>query len=633
MKWEGVFFLLAGTFAAVGITVAMNTSTLTGCGASLVLLVWSGVFLHIWSLRPAHNLTFIVVLKMYFQQRIISTVGGFILWRFNSLCRDVKSAQTKTLFKLLKSGQDSVYGRDFNLAAITSVDEFRSRMRLTEYKDYKPYIDRCLAGEENIFFKQEVNFFAATSGTTSGRSKLYPLNLKANSSLYGPYFVMPLSTTLNAAPKLRQLSLSEYMMIPAKKMKTERGVSKGSVSMTFLRHETYYCTPKAANDIYSEQESQYVHMVFALRERDLGVMHAMTSTVVLQVLTLIEKNWRRLVQDIRRGQLDEDLEIAHDVRESLNKHLTPLPERADELEEIFRSGCKDMVPRIWPHLGGISSVCTGTFALQAKLIRERYLGGDIPLYSYCHMSTECMYGVILYTGSLYDPETRAEREDYVILPGMNFYEFIPAEHTQEEQPDTLLAHQVKSGKDYELVVTTPRGLYRYRSGDMVRVCGFSGNTPRYKMLQRRGDVLNVSVEKVPEFVVREAVTEASSEWTSGRLVNFVSTENIHVDTATGTRSDALYYVIFVETESGKPLLAKEESSIDSHLQLVSDTYRAFREKGTISRPRIVQLRPGTFHLMRENAATRNPTMYKGLFKHPHTVRKPETLLFLLDNKL
>ncbi|XP_046573820.1 indole-3-acetic acid-amido synthetase GH3.2-like isoform X2 [Haliotis rubra] len=561
MKWESIFLLLAGSCAAVGIKVAMDTSTLTGYTTSLVLLAWSGVFLHIWSLQPAHNLPFFVVLKMYFQQRIISTVGNFILWRFNSLCRDVNSAQTKTLFKLLKLGQDSVYGRDFNLAAITSVAEFRSRMRLTEYNDYKPYIERCLAGEENIFFKQEVDFFAATSGTTSGRSKLYPINVKANSSLYGPYFVIPLSTALSAAPKLRKLRLSEYMMIPAKKMKTEIGVSKGSVSMTFLRHETYYCTPKVANDIYSEHESQYVHMVFALRERDLGAMYAMTSTAVLQVLTLVEQNWRRLVRDIRRGELDEDLEIAQDVRESLNSHLTPLPERADKLEEIFRSGCKDMVPRIWPHLGGISSICTGTFALQAKLTRERYLGDTIPLYSFCHMSTECMYGTIVYTGSLCDPDTCAERDDYVILPGMNFYEFIPAEHTEDEQPDTLLAHQVESGKDYELVVTTPRGLYRFRSGDMVRVCGFSGNTPRYKMLQRRGDILNVYLEKVPEFVVREAIAEASTQWTSGKLVNFVSTENIHVDTATGTRSDALYYVIFVETDPGKPLLAKEESSV------------------------------------------------------------------------
>ncbi|XP_071099603.1 uncharacterized protein [Haliotis cracherodii] len=632
MKWEPIFLLLGGSCAAVGVKVAIDTSSLTGYAASMVLLVWSGVFLHIWSLQPAHNLHLSTVFKMYFQQRVIRIVGGFILWRFNSLCRDVNSAQTKTLFKLLKSGQTTVYGRDFNFAAIASVADFRSRMRLTEYKDYKPYVERCLAGEGNIFFKQEVDFFAATSGTTSGRSKLYPVNLNSNRSSYGPYFVMPMSSVLSAAPKLRQLRMAEYMIIPGKKMKTDRGVSKGSVSMTFWRYETFYCTPRIGYNILNEHDGQYVHMLFALRERELGTIFAMTSTVILQMLTLVEKNWNRLVRDIRRGELDVDLDIAQDLRESLNMHLKPLPERADQLEEIFRSGCKGMVPRIWPHLGGMSAISTGTFALQARLARERYLG-DVPLYSFGHLSTECFFGLILYTGGLLDPQTGAEREDYVILANMNFYEFIPAEHTEEEQPETLLAHQVTVGREYELVVTTPRGFYRYRSGDMVRVCGFYGNAPKYKVLHRRGDVLNVSFEKVPEAVMREAISEACCQWTSGRLVNFAATENIHVDIATDTSNDALYYVIFVETDSGQPLLQDEVSSIDFQLKRVSDTYRAFREKGTISKPRIVQLRPGTFELMTDKAVSRNPNLYRALYKHHHTVRKQETLLFLLDNTL
>jgi len=40
------------------------------------------------------------------------------------------------------------------------------------------------------------------------------------------------------------------------------------------------------------------------------------------------------------------------------------------------------------------------------------------------------------------------------------------------------------GKQYELVVTTYEGLYRYRSEDIVEISGFSGSTPKYKFIRR-----------------------------------------------------------------------------------------------------------------------------------------------------
>ena len=45
-------------------------------------------------------------------------------------------------------------------------------------------------------------------------------------------------------------------------------------------------------------------------------------------------------------------------------------------------------------------------------------------------------------------------------------------------------NQLKVGGVYEVVVTNFDGLYRNRFGDVIEVVGYTGNTPKYKLLYR-----------------------------------------------------------------------------------------------------------------------------------------------------
>jgi GH3 auxin-responsive promoter len=59
---------------------------------------------------------------------------------------------------------------------------------------------------------------------------------------------------------------------------------------------------------------------------------------------------------------------------------------------------------------------------------------EILLLSVFHAATEAIIGINLW------PHVQPVR--YILLPEMLFYEFIPADKSNETQPDTLLMHQV-----------------------------------------------------------------------------------------------------------------------------------------------------------------------------------------------
>jgi hypothetical protein len=60
------------------------------------------------------------------------------------------------------------------------------------------------------------------------------------------------------------------------------------------------------------------------------------------------------------------------------------------------------------------------------------------------------------------------------------------------------ATEVETGGEYELVVTTEAGLWRYAMGDLVRITGWLGGAPRMVFLRKAGSFLNATGEKVTE---------------------------------------------------------------------------------------------------------------------------------------
>ncbi len=83
-------------------------------------------------------------------------------------------AQQKVFKDLISRAAATQFGRDHNFTNIKSHLDFASNVPVRDYEELRPYIDRVVAGKENVLWPGKPLYFAKTSGTTSG-AKYIPL--------------------------------------------------------------------------------------------------------------------------------------------------------------------------------------------------------------------------------------------------------------------------------------------------------------------------------------------------------------------------------------------------------------------------------------------------------------------------
>ena len=94
-------------------------------------------------------------------------------------------AQQKVLRHLLEGYAETDYGAQHGAGQIETVDDYRRAFPIATYEDYKPLIQRVMAGETRLLLNEEALGWAITRGTTKGESKFIPmtptdLNMRVN---------------------------------------------------------------------------------------------------------------------------------------------------------------------------------------------------------------------------------------------------------------------------------------------------------------------------------------------------------------------------------------------------------------------------------------------------------------------
>lgn len=82
--------------------------------------------------------------------------------------------QEKVFQHLISEAVSTQFGSDHDFISINTHDDFVKRVPVRDYEALKPYVERVVAGEENILWKGKPLYFAKTSGTTSG-AKYIPI--------------------------------------------------------------------------------------------------------------------------------------------------------------------------------------------------------------------------------------------------------------------------------------------------------------------------------------------------------------------------------------------------------------------------------------------------------------------------
>lgn len=583
----------------------------------------------------------------YFINRFVYLLGAKARRRLEKDTKSFPQVQETFLLNILRKNSKTNYGREFKFQEIRSCRDFTDVHPITKYDHYKPFVDEIYRGKTNVLTNQDPWMLAVTSGTT-GRSCLIP-KTRNNSRVFVEYgFSVGLYHTLfNVLPLADSLQKSLKLFHAPQVRCSEGGIPIGPSTLAPSLQLHALSTPRVHLDVPSEPAGLYIHVLFALRDRDLGAILGNFAFWIHGVFVFLERNWKLLVQDLEKGEINMDLDITDGVRKELNKLLKPDKQRANELRVEFQKGFDGIARRIWPHLAYVHGVVSGSSELYATQLRERYLKG-VALCSTIYGATEGLIGVNLWPLN--------SELCYLLVPRSMFFEFIPLEHTHEEQPKTLFGDEIEPGCLYELVVTTLSGLYRYRIGDVVKVVRFYNNCPVVEFQYRQGQLLNMRSEKTTETMMYEAITNVlRGKGEKFNLVDYTCAESILLDFIP-TKMDFVkenigqgknnnhrckadfddvkpFYIIFLEFSAtrdpgeNRPL----SQELDHALCEVNPFYLIRRENGgCIDRLKVCLVQPGTFKKFRDFLLKVTPTAVNQL-KIPRKLTSKEQLMFFCEN--
>jgi hypothetical protein len=98
-----------------------------------------------------------------------------LLQPWHKAVADPAAAQASVLKQLLGDYATTAYGRQHGAGTVSTLAEYRRQFPAASYADFKPWLERVLAGETELLLAEETIGWAITRGTTTGESKFIPM--------------------------------------------------------------------------------------------------------------------------------------------------------------------------------------------------------------------------------------------------------------------------------------------------------------------------------------------------------------------------------------------------------------------------------------------------------------------------
>ena len=562
------------------------------------------------------------------QQAVAFEALNFAGWlarrRHDRECADFAAAQQAVLRSRLEANKDAAYGVAHGFSAmlhseVDLVTAFRTSHPVTRYDHYVPWVARVASGESHVINAESETQLAATSGTSGQRALLpYTKTMASKFFLYGILVVFDvLNRTLPESLGLQRTCKLAFAPIWSW---SEGGLrigpnSSGPADPSFKRLLPLYSTPWAGYTIDGDERTAlYVHALFAIRDAKLGCLEANFVNLPYRLLQLVQEHGEQLADDLERGAIDVGVagRLGMETASALNTALgCGDPQRAAALREALRhpDGEVGLARRIWPKLRLVLANATGAFEPYAEKMRTG-VGAGVPILSTVYAASEGLMGISLHPA---DDGSAI----YCLVPSAMFFEFLPLDGVDSANVDfardksasdasvplsvqagahrdahggTLLPHELVTGQDYELVVTTLGGLCRYRIGDVVRMVGRHGDAPLVEFRYRQGQLLNLRGEKTSEPQLAAAV---GAVFDASAVVEYTTTEHL-------PKRGLPHYRLYLERAPNAPPLTRETAAaMDQALGAANPVYATWRAKRAIGACELVDVPTGGFEALRE----------------------------------
>ncbi|MBC7863188.1 MAG: GH3 auxin-responsive promoter family protein [Bacteroidia bacterium] len=349
--------------------------------------------------------------------------------------------QEEWLRKLVKSAKDTEWGKKFGYDSIENYEQFKSFVPLQDYESMKPFIERTRRGEQNILWATEIKWFAKSAGTTDGKSKFLPVSPE---SLDGCHY--------GGGRDMVSIHCNNN---PETQLFTGKNLALGG------SHQS---------DFYGDYESFHGDVsAIVIKNLPMWAEYFRAPAVEIALIT----DWEEKLEKMARSTMEANVTSIAGVP----SWMMVLMKRILEYKKV------ETFREVWPNLevyfhGGVSFT---PYKDQFKKIFDKEDVNYLQLYN----ASEGFFGI---------QDQKVSDEMLLMLDYGIYYEFIHEDEIEKENPRVLNLAEIKLGENYEMVISTTAGLWRYRLGDLVR---FTNVVPfRFVITGRRKHFINAFGEEL-----------------------------------------------------------------------------------------------------------------------------------------
>lgn len=448
---------------------------------------------------------------------------------------DPRESQLSLLRDLVSRGASTSFGGEKGFARVASApagEELYRRFGSIEVNDYpaiRRYVERMVAGEPDVLWPGVCRRFAQSSGTSDGKSKYIPVTRRGLQRSHYAGAAYSVASYLDHYPDSHIFGGKNFILGGsfANELSLPAGVKVGDLSASLI-----------------DKVNPLVNL-FRIPSKRIALM----------------ADWGEKLPALVEASLRADVRSISGVP---SWFLTVL-------KEVIRRAGVSSIHEVWPNLevffhGGIAF---GPY----RDLYDRVTDASKMRYWENYNASEGFFAVQERPGS---PEMG------LLLDVDTFYEFLPA----GEGACPLPVWEAEPGMVAELVVTSSNGLWRYRTGDTVRVESVDPLT--ITIAGRTKSFINAFGEEVMVHNT-DAALEAACRQTGAQVLNYSAAPVYAGDQSRGRHQWLVEFAARPESLDGFAEV------LDRALQSVNSDYQAKRAGGIfLDRLEVIEARPGVF---------------------------------------
>jgi hypothetical protein len=439
--------------------------------------------------------------------------------------------QEELLKKLLSTARYTEFGMQFDFGSIQTYEQFAERVPIQTYENIFPNIERMMRGEQNILWPSEIKWFSKSSGTTNARSKFIPVSQEALEDCH-----------FKGGKDLLSIYVNNF---PETKLFNGKGLAVGG------SHQINELDPTATS---------YYGDVSAVIMRNLPPWAQFIRTPSLE--TALMGNWEEKIDKLA-------LESAKDNVTNIAGVPTwtiLLIQKIVELEK------KNNILEVWPNLEVFFHGAVA-FAPYRKLF-QTLIPSDKMQYWETYNASEGFFGI---------QDQKNSEEMLLMLDYGIFYEFIPPEEIESNNPRAIRLSDVELDKNYAMVISTNSGLWRYNIGDTIK---FTSRYPyRIKISGRTKHFINAFGEEVIVENAEAAITKACEH--TGAVIDNFTAAPVYLDE--GKKGGHEWIIEF----------KVQPSNLDEFTRILDETLRGINSDYDAKRAHNLALIPPKVHSVNE----------------------------------